>query len=271
MAASTKRKLEEPIEPPVKKTRDIDLPPSTLKKILPVITRSIYARLPTEKIKSQLELEMSKELTPGLLEQIDELIAQERRNYEVYLARVLEEEKKHKRELKFTGDIFRGKKPSVFRGGAAEKLVSLRYLASKHENVCTYFPEIVKISFSSEPGQYGITWKCETENKFVISIPPPLIDLLLGCKKRFVIIPLSLYSCSKGPGHANALVYDRELKTLERFEPHGAPVEEDWSEKFNYTQLDKEIEKFFSRLIPGLRYLTSPKFAPDLVCKLSKT
>jgi hypothetical protein len=51
-------------------------------------------------------------------------------------------------------------------------------------------------------------------------IPENLIDDLKNCKERYFICPLTL------PAHMNILIFDKKLKTMERFEPNGTTYED---------------------------------------------
>jgi hypothetical protein len=63
-------------------------------------------------------------------------------------------------------------------------------------------------------------------------------------------------------GHSNMLIYDTQTNELERFEPYGAypPI------NYNYypSVLDSQIEMYFKRLVPKLKYITPSNFLPSL-------
>jgi hypothetical protein len=100
-----------------------------------------------------------------------------------------------------------------------------------------------------------------------LSIPERLYSLLLSsskrggeaCSKRFVVCILDLVG-----QHANALVFDKKLKTFERFEPNGSQVEvsiNPLSENYNYPLLDQALKDIFQTEL-GYNYLPSLNICP---------
>jgi len=103
---------------------------------------------------------------------------------------------------------------TTWEGTGLNEFLGSIYLLGKHNNVC-----IVKPSTANHRDAYQIVWNCTSQKLY---FPKNLFQVMLTCKKRFFAIPLTLRSCDASPtGHANYMIYDTKLKTLERFEPHG--------------------------------------------------
>lgn len=104
----------------------------------------------------------------------------------------------------------------------------------------------------------------------------PKIGLYLNnCKERFLIMPLSLYSISvdqpfteTSMGHANVLIFDTFLKTIERFDPHGTQSYEGANVSYNQDAIDKYLTGAFGSLLPSYKYIefsvACPYFGPQL-------
>ena len=65
---------------------------------------------------------------------------------------------------------------------------------------------------------------------------------------RYFIIPIGI-ELSNG-AHANILIYDKTMKTIERYEPYG----KDWPPGFNYNpnKLDHNLENLFKNLLENI-------------------
>ena len=89
----------------------------------------------------------------------------------------------------------------------------------------------------------------DDESDGYISVPKNFWEKFTSCSsKRFVVFPFG-YTCLDS-GHANYMIYDRELKTLSRFEPFGKVV----SACLNPPNLDKKIFELFTKKL-GVDYI----------------
>lgn len=84
--------------------------------------------------------------------------------------------------------------------------------------------------------------------------------LLKNSNCHYIMIPLGIDIAAGG--HSNMLILDVQNGELERFEPYGAypPI------NYNYypTVLDSQIEMYFKRLLPKLKYIPPSQFLPSL-------
>ena len=87
------------------------------------------------------------------------------------------------------------------------------YLESKYSDIVCFPRDKRKFKFVI--GQKGVTNDSDVLDR--------IHDLLLDCDetKRFICIVISLRNKVTKSGHANALIIDRSLRTVELFEPHG--------------------------------------------------
>ena len=154
--------------------------------------------------------------------------------------------------------------------------VEFIYLMKRYQDSCVFLP----INIGTEPIRtdvifdLSLNWNCE---RSYCSLKAPKLfsdkyrengfyhysKYLSECIKkseRLSVIPMLLWA-DTSTGHANLLVYDKKLHTLERFEPHGvqSPL------NYHTDQLDKKLKSFFS-LITGdtlpLEYFPPESFCP---------
>jgi ankyrin repeat protein len=85
-------------------------------------------------------------------------------------------------------------------------------------------------------------------------------EFLRTMSVRYLIVPLAIETTTGA--HANYLVFDKDTGTLERFEPHGVTARG----KLNYhpNELDRELVKAFTPLLPGLRFLPPSGYSPRI-------
>lgn len=78
-------------------------------------------------------------------------------------------------------------------------------------------------------------------------------------EKRYIIIPLVIEL--KGILHSNYLLYDKENKELERFEPHGSET----NFKYDDKKMDREInEEFKRRIKEEIKYFSPSLYIPKI-------
>lgn len=130
-------------------------------------------------------------------------------------------------------------KKTKFRGSPTFNLKVMKYLKKKFPKYCVIIPEIKTKNFSHE--DVSLRWIQTTGKNGYFSIPKDYWKLFNKCEsKRFIIFPFG-FSCNTNNGHANYMLYDREEKSLERFEPYGKTKRE-CSNPYN---LDEKIKKLF--------------------------
>jgi hypothetical protein len=87
-----------------------------------------------------------------------------------------------------------------------------------------------------------------------------LFESCVKSKSRFIIIPLGIEL--KSGSHANYLIYDKNIREIERFEPHGGttPI------GFNYNSdlLDKILTEYFTSIDKNIKYISPKSFIPKI-------
>ena len=78
--------------------------------------------------------------------------------------------------------------------------------------------------------------------------------------KRFIVIPLGI-ELAEG-SHANIIIIDREMKTVERFEPNG--VNEPRNFPYNKTLLDNLLKNKFQQILSEYKYMEPKDFLPTI-------
>lgn len=162
---------------------------------------------------------------------------------------------------------------TTFTGSLLDVLMGLIYLLKIHQNACS------TLSMDSSPNQslcdfyksMGLIMngRCEFLNFEIVWIEYKLYmidnfgDLFRDCVKsdaRFIIIPLGIEM--KTGSHANYLIYDKQIKELERFEPHGGTTPIGFN--YNSKQLDDILEQYIESLDPDIRYVRPDEFIPKI-------
>ncbi len=147
------------------------------------------------------------------------------------------------------------------RGSLKYEINGLKYILSKHKNICIYMP-----SNPTYKTDFMIEWSCigKTYRKRSLYINPLIINNLQSCLSnpniRYGAVLMSINykdGCKKrgkDSSHANVLIYDKVTNTIERFDPIGG-----YRSKYNNNQLDNRLERYFSKY--NINYLK-----PDLFC-----
>ena len=164
-------------------------------------------------------------------------------------------------------DITEGPKVEMctFTGINIDVLFGLIYLLNKYDyaastldknfnnnkELCNYYKSVgITSSSRCEFINFEIIWvlqKIYLSSTFKESFKKSIANK----KKRFIIIPLGI-EMKKG-SHANYLVYDKEVKELERFEPYGSspPYQFDYNPglldniiKYKFREIDNQIKYF---------------------------
>jgi hypothetical protein len=77
---------------------------------------------------------------------------------------------------------------------------------------------------------------------------------------RFIIIPLGIEM--KTGSHANYLIYDKTIKEIERFEPHGGTTPIGFN--YNAHSLDETLSDYFSSIDTEIKYIKPEKYIPKI-------
>ena len=158
---------------------------------------------------------------------------------------------------------------TTWHGSMSDRYKSIRYLYSKHKNMCIiadglYYSLKFNNLYEYDPHSLFNLYYKDPElwskdiRKDKKKITKSFKKNILKCKKnkkRFIIIPLKIKTY-RGY-HANVFIYDTVNKTIERFEPHGS------SSSYNADTLDKKSKRFFDRL-DIQEYYTTPYFCPNI-------
>ena len=134
-------------------------------------------------------------------------------------------------------------KKTNFRGSPYYNLKVMKYLKKKFSNfACVIIPNISNIRDGYlDHTDVSLRWVQTSSKKGVFSIPEKFWKYFEQCPKiRFIIFPFG-FTCLNKLGHANYIIYDRETKSMERFEPYGKAK----SECANPNNLDYRIKKLF--------------------------
>ncbi|VBB17944.1 ankyrin repeat protein [Yasminevirus sp. GU-2018] len=161
----------------------------------------------------------------------------------------------------------------TFTGSLLDVLLGLMFLLKKHPNACTtlgkdHIPNDDMCNFYRSMGLI-MNGRCEFINFEIVWIDYKLYmldnfsDLFNGCiksKARFVIIPLGIEM--KSGSHANYLIYDKIVKEIERFEPHGGTTPVGFN--YNSHHLDEILEEYFKSIDPDITYIRPQDYIPKI-------
>ena len=178
-----------------------------------------------------------------------------------------------------------------FQGNSYFNTIGMYYLSHKHDNICVIFNEpyekdktisthwldnskhehnescvlLPKSLNMIPPDQTDVSLRwIETKSGGYISVPKPTEKFWKNFKKcsnkRFVVTPFG-YNCLDS-GHANYLIYDKENKTLERFESYGAVD----TTCLNNENIDKSIESLFKQNL-GMDFIINYRKPLDFLPK----
>ena len=131
-------------------------------------------------------------------------------------------------------------KKTSFKGSPQYNLSVMNYLKNKYKNACVILPSVKNKKFSHI--DVSLRWIQKDEKGGHFSIPDNYWNYFSKCmNKRFIVFPFG-FSCSNFMGHANYMIYDRDTKSLERFEPYG----KSFKSCSNPTNIDNKIKKLFN-------------------------
>lgn len=178
-------------------------------------------------------------------------------------------------EIPYCVDVKEGLMLDVctFTGSLLDVLIGLMYLIKKHPTACTTLgkdrtPNDDLCNFYKSMGLI-MNGRCEFINFEIVWIDykmymlenfSDLFDKCVNSKARFVIIPLGIEM--KTGSHANYLIYDKIVKELERFEPHGGTTPIGFN--YNSSQLDNILEEYFKSIDKDITYIRPQDFIPKI-------
>jgi ankyrin repeat protein len=142
---------------------------------------------------------------------------------------------------------------TTFQGTGINEIFGLLYLLKKYKNDCSPISDnLSNLDYS----EYGLDYNIST-NK--LKYNSNYIDNFLNCKKnkkiKFIITPLRLLDYEHG-GHANYLIYNKNLNELERFDPYG--------NIYNNENIDYKINEFYTNFIKNVKYLSPIEYCPHI-------
>jgi ankyrin repeat protein len=161
----------------------------------------------------------------------------------------------------------------TFTGSLLDVLIGLIFLIKKHPNACTtlgknHTPNDDLCNFYKSMGVI-MNGRCEFINFEIVWIDYKLYmmdnfsDLFNACvksKARFVIIPVGIEM--KSGSHANYLIYDKQVKELERFEPHGGTTPIGFN--YNSQQLDEILTTYFVSIDKDIKFIRPQDYIPKI-------
>ena len=154
-----------------------------------------------------------------------------------------------------------------FVGDGLDLIFGLMYLAIKHKNLS------IPISFSHSYGikknniidimDAGLRFDCQSNERTQKLYYPinktDFFRLITESKKRFHAIFIYIkWNCANNSAHFNMLVFDKQNKTVERFEPYT---------DFTNTKLNKIVDKFDKKITKDIKkYLNYDFLKPNEFC-----
>lgn len=148
---------------------------------------------------------------------------------------------------------------TTYIGISIDVVCGLIYLSKKFKNIQTTLSDNIinnnnLLNYYKKNGitkgiygdflNFEIIWSFQ-KLFYPTNIKDILIKFLENPSKRYLIMPIGI-ELSNG-AHANILIYDKETKSIERFEPYG----KDWPPGFNYNpiSLDQNLKNLFTNIL----------------------
>jgi ankyrin repeat protein len=162
----------------------------------------------------------------------------------------------------------------TFIGLSIDILFGLIYLLRKHKNACTTVDtnfikndEIcshlasmgIETNTRCDFNNYEVLWLFKKKLFFSNNFTKNFNNCIQNKDIRFVICPLGVET--NVAGHANYLIYDKNTKVAERFEPYGqSPANYDYNEKL----LDTLLSHKFKEIDPDIKFLSPAEYLPKI-------
>ncbi len=118
-----------------------------------------------------------------------------------------------------------------------------------------------------------------TPNKMPVTfvIHPETKKSIKTCKERYLAMALSLATSPLGAefysgGHANVLIFDTVLKTVDRYDPHGSQCGYGACPAYNQDKIDAILVKEFKKILPDYKFVdfsvTCPNVGPQIKAEI---
>lgn len=161
----------------------------------------------------------------------------------------------------------------TFTGTTLDILVGLIFLLKKHKHVCATLTK----NYSTNKDLCGfyksigiiMNDKCEFLNFEIVWVHQRLYLMegfyeqfkkCINSKAKFIIVPVGIEM--KGGSHAGYLIYDTQLKEVERFEPHGSTTPPGLY--YNPNLLDELLEARFKSIDDNIKYIKPSEYIPKI-------
>ena len=132
-------------------------------------------------------------------------------------------------------------KKTKFKGSPSYNLKVMKYLQKKYKDYCVIIPTISKSKNDLLHTDVSLRWIQTKGKNGYFSVPENYWEQFSKCShKRFIIFPFG-FTCVNNMGHAGICIYDKETRSLERFEPYGKS-KRDCTNPFD---IDNKLKKLF--------------------------
>jgi hypothetical protein len=156
---------------------------------------------------------------------------------------------------------------STYTGSTLDVLSGLLYISKKYSNICQSSVELIDINKSIVDYKNGICnfigfeiewidYQLHLPSTKTITLQNILMNNITNNKYRFFIIPIGiqLYINNQYYAHANYLIIDYKLLTVERFEPYGTDAPSDMN--YNPILLDNTLKNIIDSYKLELKYIS---------------
>ncbi len=161
----------------------------------------------------------------------------------------------------------------TFTGNTLDVLIGLIYIFKKYKNVCvsidkdfrtndelcTFYRKQGIILSNCEFLNFEIVW-IYNKIHYTTNFESHFDKCKNNSKIRYIIFPLAIEI--KEGSHANYLIYDKELKEIERFEPHGSSHPPGLN--YNPKLLDDILENRFQKINSEIKYIRPKDYLPKI-------
>lgn len=101
------------------------------------------------------------------------------------------------------------------------------------------------------------------------AIHPAVDKKVRNCKERYLAMALSLSTSPLGigfytGGHANVLIFDTVLKTVDRYDPHGTYCRDGACPLYDQNGVDAILKKEFKKILPEYKFIDFSVACPNI-------
>lgn len=160
---------------------------------------------------------------------------------------------------------------STYTGSTLDVLSGLLYISRKYSNICQSSLELIDVNKSIIEFKNGVCNFIGFEIEWIdfqlhipstknITLQNILIKNITNNKYRFFIIPIGiqLYINNQYYAHANYLIFDYKLLTVERFEPYGTDAPNDMN--YNAILLDNTLKNIIDSYKLNFKYVSPHEY-----------